>query len=887
MSPSFSLQGTVGHGRIVLPAHIMPSAESYPIHIQQLAFSYQNETPKRPLHITLKQVSSEASATLSQPTDAIENLSIKLDLSQPGDSLTLMAHQLHWNPAPLIGTSSEPDTSNWPRLGQLSASLFQLPVQAIHVTDLVLTGWLSHASLHFSKAPEQTQFELKGNLSLVSEDPLSFDARLKTSDAQSASFHLMAADQHQLPLLTCTADWQFTSEVPEEITCNSDNVTKLSTRLGLKPKAWPRLASQVVRIRATRLGTDSQNQPSASNPLQHWQYRIQTQFPKHAQVSITLPDWLKSESDTAALDLTQDGHWLWDFSLSPHRAQFSLQRPEAVQVSLTAPQTRGQVTLQQLQCQFPLHPETAESETPTGCQAAAAMTFNAETLATTTLQARQIDLSQQFSIRLDPAQLQVRLSETRLSAAVLQFPDMGGQTQQALRQIELKAPQFSLESERNASKPFTQWHISSHQTPAVLFEADYSGIRPVTEQNSPQRHPQPVQKISAETSLRLNTVTGDFSEGDWHLTSDYQHSLHLTLNEQRFPALHQQGHINARPHLIGLTGLVRTAQSPPWLEYAVSTQPSTASTRIQIQPRRLDFSGDHSLKKMYLAQLPFNIDLNNGSLTLAADLKYDKAHWSGAFDVFTEHLNGNIRDIHFADVNLAFSGQLQQNTLRSRTPMSIHAGWLFFGTLFQDITLSGEFDTQTPRYVLHRASAKALGGYLSTREVVTPSLRNIDRIPLRIQSLNLKKLIDLSKPKDIELTGLMDGVLPISIQDGFPVIKKGALFSRSPGGVLRYKEGSSIDENIESGSQNSLKVLARILKNYQYDSLAVDIDYSKDGQLNASSRFKGRNPDFQNGRPVHINLNLEDDIPALIKTLNTINASQFERMFLKQLGLEK
>ncbi len=82
-------------------------------------------------------------------------------------------------------------------------------------------------------------------------------------------------------------------------------------------------------------------------------------------------------------------------------------------------------------------------------------------------------------------------------------------------------------------------------------------------------------------------------------------------------------------------------------------------------------------------------------------------------------------------------------------------------------------------------------------------------------------------------------------------------------------------------------MISKILKNYKYDSLAVDIDYSKEGQLNASSRFKGYNPDFQNGRPVYINLNIEDDIPALIKTLNAINSSKLEGQFLKQLGLDE
>ena len=61
----------------------------------------------------------------------------------------------------------------------------------------------------------------------------------------------------------------------------------------------------------------------------------------------------------------------------------------------------------------------------------------------------------------------------------------------------------------------------------------------------------------------------------------------------------------------------------------------------------------------------------------------------------------------------------------------------------------------------------------------------------------------------------------------------------------------------------------------------MSVQYQEDGNLWLNTRLEGRNPGWQNGRPVHFNLNVEENIPALLKTLDTV--TRVEDAFTEQL----
>ncbi|MFZ6044201.1 intermembrane phospholipid transport protein YdbH family protein, partial [Vibrio natriegens] len=92
-----------------------------------------------------------------------------------------------------------------------------------------------------------------------------------------------------------------------------------------------------------------------------------------------------------------------------------------------------------------------------------------------------------------------------------------------------------------------------------------------------------------------------------------------------------------------------------------------------------------------------------------------------------------------------------------------------------------ELDTEKSFYRLDRANANTLGGSVSTHQITSNSLKTIPAIPILIHGIRLNQLIDAVDGKDIVMTGILDGTLPLSFSDGKPIIEHGKLHARYPG----------------------------------------------------------------------------------------------------------
>ncbi|MEI8592820.1 intermembrane phospholipid transport protein YdbH family protein [Photobacterium sp. Hal280] len=920
-TPKLQLSGTIGRGEIQLPALAALTTESRPVTFKALSFALlPAEDNSLPLSVSIDHIESAAASSDESDRDEIGQLTLAVDLLSPQHSLELSIKRLRWNPALLLSQQQAPASINFPNIGQMTRLLFLAPVKHVEVASMTIVDYLSQARFIFQRQTENTRFELTGKVKAAKNTFLPVTSHLMASENKPAVFTVQLTDAEQTSssdadLVSCHASWELTSDMPQSLNCKSDNVTKVLNYFAVQSIALPdpNLQQAAFVAKLTETNQPQKNQPekkqpkkkqpeekdhqpdSASVPDSHspvWHYAIEIKTPGSMQFRFPRSHQPSGPNDFSTIAFNHDGIWTWALSFDQQQAQLRLTTPEQLDINIANPGAQGQLVINTLSCHasFTIPAQQTEAALPQ-CHGTNTLTAQAPLLELDPLNISHLQLSQHIDIQSTGNALKLNLENTRISAETIALPDYADQKQNKLSQVRLNIPDTVIQLDNLfSSAPVNSSQVGLRmigESPATL-NAALSSLRTMTADTESRKDQRslPAQQVDGHLTITLNGLRAEKNTQAGMLSSDYSTQLALSLNHQALPVIRNQGKLTLNSDALAITGLLSTAQSQPWLDFSFTQEWKSQISRIQIAQKPIVFSAKQSLKKHYLAPLPVSADLHNGSVSLRADLNYKNALWSGTLDIFTTHLSGHIKDTHFADLNVSLTSSITNNTIRSRQPLTVHASWLHFGTLFSDVTASIHFNTGEPLYTLHRATANVLDGHLSTRNVVSHSLTNIDEIPLRIQRLNLKKLMDLFNPEDVELTGSLDGLLPIRIVNGNPVIEKGALFSRSPGGVLRYKEGASIDDNVSAGGENNLKVITRILRNYQYDSLAVDIDYSKEGQLNASARFKGRNPHFQNGRSVNINLNIEDDIPALIKTLNTINTSQFERIFVKQLGLE-
>ena len=66
---------------------------------------------------------------------------------------------------------------------------------------------------------------------------------------------------------------------------------------------------------------------------------------------------------------------------------------------------------------------------------------------------------------------------------------------------------------------------------------------------------------------------------------------------------------------------------------------------------------------------------------------------------------------------------------------------------------------------------------------------------------------------------------------------------------------------------SQLGIVTRTLRNLEFDSLTSAVNYSEEGDLVLKMRLKGINPDVDPTQPVILNLNVENNVPQMLRSL--------------------
>lgn len=168
------------------------------------------------------------------------------------------------------------------------------------------------------------------------------------------------------------------------------------------------------------------------------------------------------------------------------------------------------------------------------------------------------------------------------------------------------------------------------------------------------------------------------------------------------------------------------------------------------------------------------------------------------------------------------------------------------------------------RLQLWQADSGLLGGQLHA----TPTRLELARRPLQLavqlRGVELAKLLEVYPAEGLAGSGTLDGSLPLRLDSNGLSIDNGQLQARAPGGVLQLHS-----ERIRAFGQSNpaLQLATRALEDFHYDQLDGRLDYDPQGKLLLALRLHGRNPALEGGRPVNFTINLEEDVPSLLTSL--------------------
>ncbi|MEM1231922.1 MAG: YdbH domain-containing protein, partial [Pseudomonadota bacterium] len=184
-----------------------------------------------------------------------------------------------------------------------------------------------------------------------------------------------------------------------------------------------------------------------------------------------------------------------------------------------------------------------------------------------------------------------------------------------------------------------------------------------------------------------------------------------------------------------------------------------------------------------------------------------------------------------------------------------------FPVTLKTLPLRLHADGEETQLELGAAQLELLGGQVD----LAPARLSVDtldgNLSLVFKNLALAEVLALHGDQ-IRGTGRLDGTLPLVLEAGALSIRDGRVDAQPPGGTI------SLDTALAQPSgQPGLDFALRALTDFRFSSLGGAVTYAPSGDLALALSLRGVNPAIERGRPIQYNLNVNNNVPMLLRSL--------------------
>ncbi len=284
-----------------------------------------------------------------------------------------------------------------------------------------------------------------------------------------------------------------------------------------------------------------------------------------------------------------------------------------------------------------------------------------------------------------------------------------------------------------------------------------------------------------------------------------------------------------------------------------------------------DFSGSFNARMsgtlpVELSQEGFSISKGRLSSDGSADITHTPkpdprtAKAPERFGTETMAVSYNVSGLRLG-INRATSGELELdftiNKLVRRTGTDAKTLLKAEGTLG-----IGKNPERPETVLLDNFSATFLGGRIGIAHVLYDIRNHRADFILDVTGIRIQDLINLQGLTRVFTTGNVAGRIPVSIDGPAFEVRQGAMNAEQNGTIIY-----AVSTEEMQAAHESLKTTYAALSDFHYTELKAAINIEPDGESLMQLQLKGYNPDFQNGREVHLNLNVEQNLLDLLRSL--------------------
>jgi len=170
-----------------------------------------------------------------------------------------------------------------------------------------------------------------------------------------------------------------------------------------------------------------------------------------------------------------------------------------------------------------------------------------------------------------------------------------------------------------------------------------------------------------------------------------------------------------------------------------------------------------------------------------------------------------------------------------------------------------------PILIVNALSLSLLDGRVKGNDLEIDLNNDKHDLVLVVVGLDLAQIVAMQQLEGLTATGRLDGYIPVTITENGVKITEGRIVSQKPGGHINYLPAGGTVE-MEKAAMGS-EFVFRIIEDLNYNALEIDVNYEESGEMEMQLAIKGKSPKLDERRPIHFNLNLQQNVLKLLKGL--------------------
>ena len=275
----------------------------------------------------------------------------------------------------------------------------------------------------------------------------------------------------------------------------------------------------------------------------------------------------------------------------------------------------------------------------------------------------------------------------------------------------------------------------------------------------------------------------------------------------------------------------------------------------------------HKLSQL-ISPLPYPFDLVTGKINLGMDGVWSKKHdFKLTARVKIDDAGGHYDELLFSGLSLDHELELlpliQSSHTGNITLKHLDSG-VAVDNINTSLTVSTQSSTSKPRLSFQALRGEIFDGTFSSDNIIFDLNKPNNRFNVRLTNIDLAKVVETQQLEAIVVTGRVDGTIPVDIDEQGISIENGTLINDVRAGTIRYTPGAEA-EQLKHSPLTGIALDA--LKDFRYSYLSAGINFTPAGLLTINLQLKGTSPELKTQRPVNLNINTEQNLAALFKSL--------------------